>query len=67
MRPQAGPCTSRSSTALESKVIRQKLLDYGLSYEETMARLNTLSDGRFTNSRLRRTHSRPAATLSVSW
>lgn len=31
-------------TALESKIIRQKLMDYGLSPEETMARVNTLSD-----------------------
>ncbi len=36
---------AKVQTALESKVIRQKLLDYGLSPEETMARLNTLSDG----------------------
>ncbi len=31
-------------TALESKIIRQKLMDYGLSPDETMARLNGLSD-----------------------
>jgi len=31
-------------TALESKVIRQKLMDYGLSPEEAMARVNTMSD-----------------------
>jgi hypothetical protein len=31
-------------TALESKIIRQKLMDYGLSPEETMARVNMLSD-----------------------
>jgi hypothetical protein len=31
-------------TALESKIIRQKLMDYGLSPEETMARVNTLTD-----------------------
>lgn len=30
--------------ALESKILRQKLMDYGLSPEETMARLNRLSD-----------------------
>ncbi len=30
--------------ALESKIIRQKLVDYGLSPEEAMARVNTLSD-----------------------
>jgi Family of unknown function (DUF6627) len=31
-------------TALESKIIRQKLMDFGLSPDETMARLNSLSD-----------------------
>lgn len=31
-------------TALESKIIQQKLTDYGLSPGETMARLNNLSD-----------------------
>jgi len=31
-------------SALESKIIRQKLMDYGLSPEETMARVNALSD-----------------------
>ena len=31
-------------TALESKIVQQKLMDYGLSPEETMARVNTLSD-----------------------
>jgi Family of unknown function (DUF6627) len=36
---------AKVQTALESKVIRQKLLDYGLSPEEAMVRLNTLSDG----------------------
>ena len=30
--------------ALESKILQQRLLDYGLSPEETMARLNKLSD-----------------------
>jgi len=30
--------------ALESRIVRQKLMDYGLSPEETMARVNTLSD-----------------------
>ena len=30
--------------ALESKVVQQKLVDYGLSPEETMARVNKLSD-----------------------
>jgi len=29
---------------LESKVVQQKLVDYGLSPEETMARVNKLSD-----------------------
>ncbi len=31
-------------TALESKLVRQKLLDYGLSPEEAMVRMNKLSD-----------------------
>jgi hypothetical protein len=30
--------------ALESKLVRQKLLDYGLSPEEAMVRMNKLSD-----------------------
>jgi len=30
--------------ALESKIISQRLMDYGLTPEETMARVNTLSD-----------------------
>jgi cytochrome c553 len=35
---------TRVRAALESKIIQQKLMDYGLSPEETTARLNTLSD-----------------------
>ena len=35
---------TRIQTALESKVVRQKLMDYGLSPEETMARVSKLSD-----------------------
>ena len=35
---------AKIQTALESKIIRQKLMDYGLSPEETMARVNKLSD-----------------------
>ncbi len=31
-------------TALESKLVRQKLLDYGLSPEEAMVRMSKLSD-----------------------
>jgi hypothetical protein len=31
-------------TALESKIIHQKLMDYGLSADEAMARVNMLSD-----------------------
>ncbi len=31
-------------TALESKIVRQRLMDYGLSPEETLARLNALPD-----------------------
>lgn len=35
---------ARIQGALESKVVRQKLLDLGLSPEEAMARINKLSD-----------------------
>jgi hypothetical protein len=35
---------ARIQTALESKIVQQKLMDYGLSPEETMARVNKLSD-----------------------
>ena len=34
--------------ALESKIIQQKLMDYGLSPEETMARVNQLSDSQIS-------------------
>lgn len=36
---------ARIQAALESKIVQQKLMDYGLSPEETLARVNTLSDG----------------------
>jgi hypothetical protein len=35
---------ARIQTALESKVIQQKLMDLGLTSEEAMARINKLSD-----------------------
>lgn len=35
---------ARIQTTLESRIIRQKLMDYGLSPEETLARVNRLSD-----------------------
>jgi len=35
---------AKIQTAFESKILQQKLMDYGLSPEEAMARLNTLSD-----------------------
>lgn len=35
---------ARIQTSLESKIIQQKLMDYGLSPGETMVRLNNLSD-----------------------
>ncbi len=35
---------NKIQTALESKIIQQKLKDYGLSSEETMVRLNKLSN-----------------------
>ncbi len=48
--PAAGPDTVRKADmasiqkTLESTVIRQRLMDYGLSPEEAMARINTLPD-----------------------
>jgi hypothetical protein len=35
---------AKIQTALESKIVQQTLMDYGLSSEETMARVNKLSD-----------------------
>ncbi len=35
---------AKIQAALESKVVQQKLKDYGLNPEETMARINKLSD-----------------------
>jgi hypothetical protein len=35
---------SRIQTALESKIVQQTLQDYGLSPEETLSRVNKLSD-----------------------
>jgi hypothetical protein len=35
---------ARVQTALESKIVQQTLQDYGLSPEETMSRVNKLSD-----------------------
>jgi hypothetical protein len=35
---------ARIQVTLESKVVQQKLKDYGLTPEETMARINNLSD-----------------------
>jgi nitrogen fixation protein FixH len=35
---------ARIQSALELKIVQQKLMDYGLSPEETMARVNKLSD-----------------------
>jgi len=35
---------ARIQVTLESKVVQQKLRDYGLTPEETMARINNLSD-----------------------
>jgi hypothetical protein len=35
---------AKIQVALESKVVQQKLKDYGLTPEETMARINKLSD-----------------------
>jgi len=46
----AGPSEARSTdlakvqTTLESSVIKQRLMDYGLTTEETVNRLNSLSD-----------------------
>lgn len=41
---ERGADLARIQAALESKIIRQKLMDEGLSPQETMARLNKLSD-----------------------
>ncbi len=35
---------SRIQAALESRIVRQKLVDYGLSAEDALARVNMLSD-----------------------
>jgi hypothetical protein len=35
---------SRIQTTLESSMVRQRLMDYGLTSEEAVARVNTLSD-----------------------
>jgi DNA-binding transcriptional regulator YdaS (Cro superfamily) len=35
---------AKIQTAFESKILQQKLMDYGLSPEETLARVNKLSD-----------------------
>ncbi len=35
---------AKIQAALETKIVQQKLMDYGLSPEETMARVNKLSD-----------------------
>jgi len=35
---------ARIQVALESKIVQQKLMDYGLTPEETMARVNKLSN-----------------------
>ena len=35
---------AKIQTAFESKILQQKLMDYGLSPEETIARVNKLSD-----------------------
>jgi hypothetical protein len=39
---------AKIQAVLESKIIHQKLLDYGLSSEEAMARVNNLSDSQVT-------------------
>ena len=36
---------AKVQAVLESQIIRQKLMDYGLSPEESMARVSRLSDG----------------------
>lgn len=35
---------ARIQTTLESSVVRQRLMDYGLTADEAVARINTLSD-----------------------
>ncbi|NTW59437.1 MAG: PA2779 family protein [Nitrospirae bacterium] len=39
---------AKIQAVLESKIIHQKLLDYGLSSEEAMERVNNLSDSQVT-------------------
>ena len=51
--------------AFESKILRQKLMDYGLSPEETMARVNELSDEQIHQLATPRTRSRRAETEST--
>jgi len=52
MNEATAAATSRAAdlakiqTALESKILQQRLFDYGLSPEEAMARVNKLSDVR---------------------
>ncbi len=45
-QPTAGRMAdlAKIQAVIESKVVRQKLLDYGLSPEEALARVSTLSD-----------------------
>lgn len=42
--PDASADRSRIRTMMESSLIQQRLLDYGLSPEETMTKINALSD-----------------------
>ena len=42
--PERAADLARVQTALESRVLQQRLLDYGLTHEETAARINALSD-----------------------
>jgi hypothetical protein len=44
LRPERANDLARVQTVLESKVVQQRLLDYGLTPEETAARINALSD-----------------------
>lgn len=39
-----GADRARIQATLETSIVKQRLLDYGLSPEETMARINALSD-----------------------
>jgi nitrogen fixation protein FixH len=58
---------AKIQTALESKVVRQKLMDYGLSPEETMARVSKLSDEQINKFATNTDALQEAVLLSEYW